>query len=38
MAKKGVAATVIWIDIGLFNLATIKVIHTLINDPAAQFQ
>lgn len=37
MAKKG-AAIVIWAYIGLFNLATIKVIHTLINDPAVQFE
>lgn len=38
MTKKGEAATVIWVDIGLSNLATIRVIHTLINDPAVQFE
>lgn len=38
MAKKGIGATGIWVDIGLFNLATIKVIHTLINDAAVQFE
>lgn len=38
MAKKRVAATAIWVGIGLFNLAPHKAIHTLINDPAVQFQ